>query len=47
MAKQKGHPIDVADAWIGATALAFGLPLVTHNRPDFQYIEGLTIISVA
>jgi tRNA(fMet)-specific endonuclease VapC len=46
-AKKKGRPIDVADAWIAATALRYGIPLVTHNRADFQFFDGLTIISAA
>src|SRR5437868_8022330 len=29
---RNGHPIDTADAWVAATALLQGLPLVTHNR---------------
>jgi tRNA(fMet)-specific endonuclease VapC len=47
LAKQKGRPIDVADAWIAATALTFGLPLVTHDKSDFQHVDGLTITSAA
>ncbi len=41
------RPIDTADAWIAATALAHGLELVTHNPTDFQGIPGLTIITEA
>jgi predicted nucleic acid-binding protein len=33
------------DAWIAATALVFDIPLVTHNRRHFDFIENLTLIS--
>lgn len=44
-AKQKGRPIETADAWVAATALKFDIPLVTHNRKHFENIKGLEIIS--
>jgi tRNA(fMet)-specific endonuclease VapC len=40
-----GKPISVQDAWIAATAVRHGAPLVTHNQADFTDITGLTIIS--
>jgi tRNA(fMet)-specific endonuclease VapC len=43
--KSSGHPIEAPDAWIAATALWAGCPLITHNRRDFEHIEGLTVIS--
>jgi tRNA(fMet)-specific endonuclease VapC len=43
----KGHPIAHGDAWIAAVALRHGLPLITHNRKDYEFIPGLTIISEA
>ena len=43
----KGHPINAGDAWIAATALRHDLPLVTHNRSDFEHIPGLAVISEA
>ena len=42
-----GRPISVQDAWIAATALWHGCPVVTHNRDDFANIKGLTVISEA
>ncbi len=42
-----GKPISVQDAWIAATALRHGCPLVTHNRDDYADIPGLTVISEA
>jgi tRNA(fMet)-specific endonuclease VapC len=42
-----GKPISVQDAWIAATALRYGCPLVTHNGGDFADIAGLTVVSEA
>lgn len=36
--------MSLGDALIGATALAYGLPLATHNVRDFDWIDGLSII---
>ena len=33
-----------ADAWIAAAALSLGVPIVTHNRADFEGIPGLEIV---
>lgn len=41
----KGRPIGAGDAWIAATARALDIPLVTHNRRDFDFLENITIIS--
>jgi len=38
-------PVSVGDAWIAATALAYSIPLVTHNYSDFKNISGLQIIT--
>jgi tRNA(fMet)-specific endonuclease VapC len=46
-ARQKGHRIEVADAWIAATSLLYGLPLVTHNPGDYRGVDGLRTISEA
>jgi predicted nucleic acid-binding protein len=40
-----GRRIDCADAWIAATALLCGAPLITHNRNDYLGVPGLTVIS--
>lgn len=44
-AKLTGRPITEADAWIAATALAFAVPLVTHNPDDFRHVPGLTVVT--
>ncbi|MCE9566621.1 MAG: PIN domain-containing protein [Planctomycetes bacterium] len=44
-AARRSQPIGVADCWIVATALAYGLELVTHNPADFRSIPGLVIIT--
>src|SRR5205823_174704 len=46
-ARGRGRPIDVADAWIAATALALDVPLATHNPADFTGVDGLTVLSEA
>jgi tRNA(fMet)-specific endonuclease VapC len=40
---KRGRAIGCGDAWIAATAVRFGLPLVTHNRADFAEIPGLVL----
>jgi tRNA(fMet)-specific endonuclease VapC len=42
-----GRPISPQDAWIAATALQHGLPLITHNPADFETIEELELITTA
>jgi tRNA(fMet)-specific endonuclease VapC len=44
-ARRNGRPIETSDAWIAATALLHGIPLVTHNRSNYVGVDGLTIIS--
>jgi predicted nucleic acid-binding protein len=44
-ARRNGRPIAAADAWVAATALHLGVPLVTHNRNHFIGVDGLTIVS--
>jgi predicted nucleic acid-binding protein len=44
-ARAIGRRIDCADAWVAATALLYGAPLVTHNRGDYLGVPGLTVIS--
>lgn len=45
--KRRGREIQPGDAWIAATALLHDVPLVTHNRRDFDSVTGLRIISGA
>ena len=44
-ARRNGRPIGAADAWIAATALMQNVSLVTHNRSDYEGVEGLSIVS--
>ena len=46
-ARRHGRAIDVADAWIAATALALDVPLVTHNPVDYAGVDGLTVLSAS
>ena len=39
------HGLMLADALIASTALVWGLPLVTLNVKDFQFINGLQLVS--
>ena len=44
-ALSKGRPMSESDTWIAATARALDVPLVTHNRRDFEFLDDLTLIS--
>lgn len=44
-ARRNGRPIAAADAWVAATALHLGVPLITHNKNHFIGVDGLTAIS--
>jgi tRNA(fMet)-specific endonuclease VapC len=44
-ARRSGRPIQSSDAWIAATAMLYGIPLVTHNPSDFAGVTGLSIIT--
>lgn len=42
-----GSVIDVADAWVAATAIYHEALLVTHNRSHFENVAGLKLLSYA
>lgn len=42
--RRAGRPIELADAWIAATALWHQAPLATHDR-DFEGIAGLELVT--
>ena len=46
-AAHNGRPIDPADAWIAATALAWEVPLITHNGRHYEGVDDLTVICEA
>jgi hypothetical protein len=39
-----GRALGIADAWIAATALGYGLPLFTHDG-DFEGVTGLCLVT--
>ncbi len=39
----KGALIGANDLWIAATALCYGMPLVTRNRAEFARVNGLEV----
>ena len=43
--EKAGRPIRAEDAWIAATALDLGCPLITHDAGDFAGIDGLRILT--
>jgi tRNA(fMet)-specific endonuclease VapC len=44
--RARGRVMQDNDAWIAATAIRYGVPLVTHNGRDFVGIEGLDLITL-
>lgn len=44
-AQSLGRRIEVADAWIAATALLYTAPLVTNNPNDYLGVPGLKLVS--
>jgi len=46
-ARKVGRRMETADGWIAATAMLYGVPLVTHNARDYVGVPGLSIITEA
>src|SRR5262245_5821048 len=44
-ARERGRPIGVADAWIAATAVLHGIPLVSHNGSHYAGVPGLQVLT--
>lgn len=44
-AERKGRHLASSDAWIAATAVLLDVPLLTHNRKDYESLESLKLIS--
>ena len=40
----KSHTLNIPDSIIAATALSYGYPLMTYNRKDFRFIDGLELV---
>ncbi|MFV2074206.1 MAG: type II toxin-antitoxin system VapC family toxin [Thermoanaerobaculales bacterium] len=45
--RENGLLIDANDLWIAATALAFGMPIVTRNERHFGRVPALNVIGYA
>lgn len=43
--RREGREVETADAWIAATALWVGCPIVTHNVGDSAGIDRLELIT--
>ena len=43
-ARSQGRRIEVADAWIAATALLYDAPLVTNNPGDYVGVAAIKIL---
>lgn len=41
----KSHHLDIPDALIASSALVKKFPLMTYNRKDFKYIDGLSLFN--
>ena len=39
----KSHTLDIPDSLIAATSLNVDYPLLTYNKKDFKYIEGIIL----
>ncbi|HEY7270013.1 MAG TPA: PIN domain-containing protein [Dehalococcoidia bacterium] len=39
-----GSRVEVGDAWVAATALVYGCPVLTNDRKDFERIAGLRLL---
>jgi predicted nucleic acid-binding protein len=42
--RRQGRPVSAQDAWIAASGLQYGLPLLTHNVSDFEAVSGLQLV---
>jgi len=42
---RSGKTVGSHDLWIGATALAYGLGVITHNARDFERVPGLRVVT--
>jgi predicted nucleic acid-binding protein len=42
--RRNGQLIGANDLWIAATALAYGMPIVTSNVAHYRRVPGLTVL---
>lgn len=40
----KSHHLDIPDALIASSSVVNNIPLMTYNRKDFKYIDGLKLL---
>ena len=45
VSRRMGRRMEAADAWIAATAVLYGAPLITHNAEDYRGVPGLQMIT--
>jgi predicted nucleic acid-binding protein len=45
VARSMGRRIEVADAWVAATALLYDAPLITNNPGDYLGVAGIRLVS--
>lgn len=43
--EDEGRVIGQRDLWIGASAVAYGLGVITHNHRDFARVPGLRVVA--
>ena len=46
-ARSKGRVLNISDGWVAATAVYLNVPLASNNRRDYEYLDGLQLISYA
>lgn len=44
-ARRNGRRLETADAWIAATAVLYGAPLISHNAGDYLGVPRLKLIT--
>ncbi|MDQ3548501.1 MAG: PIN domain-containing protein [Chloroflexota bacterium] len=42
--RTSGRPIQVGDAWVAATAIRLGVPLITNNHNDYADVSDLVVV---
>lgn len=45
--EEKGRHLPPSDGWIASTAVLLDVPLLSHNRRDYQAVDRLNLVSYA